>query len=161
MTPDELVDLLMDSGAFGGRATQENAETPPPPCPLGVVHTDWNRAWKMVETLPAPERQAFADTLRAFAALPYSERTTPAFGALIRAIYARYRGRRIARNDRSSRTLIGARVPRAFAEQCKWAAQSAGLSTTQWCYRALKVALLKGEPGDQDGIDQGPAAWLL
>lgn len=113
--------------------------TPPPP-PEGVVHTAWARAWDMAQTLPALERQAFEDSMLALVDEPESVRNV-AFLVLYKVLYPRYRGRKVAQNDRKSRTIIGARVPRAFAAQCKWAAEANGLSTTKWCYKALLTAL--------------------
>lgn len=119
--------------------------TNPPPPPKGVVHTAWAKAWDMARTLPALERQAFEESLEVLVDLSQSERTT-AFCALYKVLYARFRSRKIARNDKQSRTIIGARVPRAFAEMCKWAAQCRGLSTTQWCRQALQAALTEFPP---------------
>ena len=140
--------------------------TPTPPPPEGVVHTAWSRAWDMLKYLPALERQAFAESLAVLADLNQSERTTT-FTALYKVLYARFRGRKIAQNDRNSRTIIGARVPRSFAERCKWAAEEQGLSTTKWCYRALEAALTANMARTPDcsgspELDQpGPAEWLL
>lgn len=46
-----------------------------------------------------------------------------------------------ARTDNVRRTLVGARVPRDFAAQCKAAAERCGLSMYAWVKRALVVAL--------------------
>ena len=46
-----------------------------------------------------------------------------------------------ARTDNVRRTLVGAHVPRAFAAQCKAAAERCGLSMYAWVKRGLAVAL--------------------
>lgn len=140
----------------------------PPPPPRGVVHTAWAKAWEMARTLPALERQAFADSLDALSGID-SANVTTAFCALYKVLYARFRGRKIALNDRHSRTIIGARVSRAFAAQCKWAAESRGLSLNRWAYDALLAALtadLDRVPFDPDipdieDDDEGEYSYLL
>lgn len=62
-----------------------------------------------------------------------------------RALYKRSSD---ARTDRARRVLVGARVPRAFADRCKVAADRERVSLYRWVVSALTAALHASEyPG--------------
>lgn len=97
-------------------------------------------AWSMM--LPAIERQGIAAALDYIDGMPGDEKTL-AYLALTKVISPRVRGIKTHQNDVRSRTLVGARVNRDFADLCKDAARASGRSLTKWVYAALWDALLK------------------
>lgn len=115
-------------------------ETPAPE--NGIVQTKKQKlaAWSMM--LPSLERQGIAAAMDYIDGLPGEEKTT-AYLALTKVISPRIKGIRVHKNDVRSRTLVGARVNRDFADLCKAAAKTSGRSLTKWVYAALWDALLK------------------
>lgn len=123
--------------------------TTPPPSIRGVVQTKTARLYSLSDHLPALERQAIEGAVSATAALDEVSQEV-ALNGLDKVVSARVRGVKKARYDRQRRTIIGARVNREFAALCKWAAESQGMSTTQWCRQALQAALTEFPPPRED-----------
>ena len=99
----------------------------------------------LIKGLPVDERRAAS---AAYALV----RGTMGENALCDVLAARRRTEQRRKSDRRTdpqrRRLVGARVSRAVAERCKYAAESCGLSLNQWVTRALMVAL--GDNQKQD-----------
>lgn len=107
----------------------------------GIVHTSIDRLVGYMIELPAAERQGIARALTCIDGMPEQEKEK-ALLALQRAVYPRIRAHKCHKNDVKSRTLVGTRVSREFAELCREAARRRGQSLNEWCRAAIWNALL-------------------
>ena len=108
----------------------------------------------LIKGLPTDERRVASAAFEMV-------RGTTAEDALCDVLAARRRTEQRRKSDRLTdrqrRRLVGARVSRAVAERCKYAAESCGLSLNQWVTRALMVALRNSEAQDVVPVDSRDA----
>lgn len=124
-----------------------------------IVQTHIQKLAGWMVYLPANERQGIQDALDAVLTMPGVEQET-AIKALEKVISPRIRAIKQHQNDVKTRTLIGARVNRDFADLCKQAAKASGRSVTKWCYAALWDALLRQTRRvEQEEPDSGNDIW--
>ena len=133
-----------------------------PPLSGGIVPTkaeiQRDRLMALVDDLPADERRAALDALDTIAAGRISKAQAYALITSIVEARARTEQRRKSdrRTDRRRRTIVGARVPRGYADLCRQAARDRGVSLNKWCLMAIAEALAHHYAADDVGTDPNP-----
>lgn len=101
-----------------------------------------------IKALPAQERAKVQRAMKTLGRRGHSVAASLEAGQDIVTAYSRIAAKRISdtRTDQARRVLIGARVPRPMAQECRAAAETQGISLYAWVMTAL-VQALQGESG--------------
>lgn len=106
-------------------------------------------AWGLL--LPAEEKRGLIQAMEEIKETPIEE-TLKAYKAIERILQARVSVIRKQNFDVKKRTLIGTRVNRDFADQCKSAARSSGRSLNRWVYTACWNQILRQNRGSAEAV---------
>lgn len=132
-----------------GHKTLKTSDAEALACMGGIVptipETQINRLVNLVGDLPVDERKAALDALRYLQERKGTINHVDGLRLLLDVYMARARSEQRRSSDRVTdrkrRTLIGARVPRKMADDCRRAAFDEGLSLNAWVTKALYMGL--------------------